>query len=458
MEREQNIEVARAYSRVVQPWTEKGLEPPSVSVKEIAREAGIKNPSTLVSALTNGGITFGTNGYVDNRLVLENNDGFPVEDVEEAARRAAPYKRAVKEADYRSRAPGGGPVVKRRVNQRSLRRKLIQFGKERLKVGVEDYSEDEERTKKRNETIERLGLRWQGRTEVENPSNVSEEGLRKASSFMSFVDSASVMSPQRPGRIKELVAQAASGTEEVFFVNWICPPGTPLEFDEETGKLYRLFSSLNPETGFEKDYRLSPRIDLEKRLVEQIEKLGTEKATYIKSIADDNPYCLYPACIRLEGEAETLNAIEGYSEYVQGKLDTLIGEDSVWVMRWSELLGPELFQEFLERFRNTSFEDLEPYLPPSVLETELDVLFKHTNPDPKLLPIFRQFAKDVIAQYNIEMDILYDAFGDNVVLAWNESTRRGSMLDALRKLKGRPPIPKVYVLHRKENEEIVNNF
>lgn len=458
MEREQNIEVARAYSRVVQPWTEKGLEPPSVSVKQIAREAGIKNPATLASELANGGVAFGLNGSVDSKLILEDSSGLAVENIETAAREAAPYKRAVKEADYRSRAPGGGPVVKRRVNNRSLDRKLVQLGKSRLKVGIEPYSEDEERKKNRNKTIERLGQRWQGRTESVGSDVASEEAIKKANSFMSFIDSASVMSPQRPGRIKELVAQATSGNEEVFFVNWICPPGTPLEFDDETGKLYRLFSNLNPEAGFEKDYRLSPRIDLEKRLVGQIGKLRTEKATYIKSIADDNPYCLYPACIRLEGEGETLDAIEGYSEYIQGKLDTLIGEDSVWVMRWSELLGPELFQEFLERFRDTKLEDLEPYLPPSVLETELDVLFKHTNPDPKLLPAFTQFAKDVIVQYNIEMDILYDAFGDNVVLAWNESTRRGAMLDALRKLRGRPPIPKMYVLHKKENEEIVNNF
>lgn len=461
MERDRNTEILNAYTRITSPWTVKGLTPPVVSVIEIARSAGLSNPACVVSELRSG-VVFGENGRLNKRLILVNEEGQNVENLSEEAKKASPYKRAVNQADYRSRAPGGGPVVKRRVKRGSLDRKQVQLGKGRLKVDVEDYCEDEEKLQERMATKKRLSQTWQGKTVVEDVNLVDREKKEKATSrtnsFMSFLESESVMSPQRPARIKELLMQASTNTGEAIFINWVCPPGTPLEYDEETGKLYRLFSGTDPKQGFEKDYRLYPRIDLERRFVGQIDKLGTQKAAYIKNVADDNPYCLYPACIRIEGEEETLSSIGEYSEYVQGQLDSLVGDDKIWVMRWSELLGPELFQESVARFKNTKYADLEPYLPPSVLDTEIDVLSKHTSPNPELLPVFRQFAKDVIVQYNVEMDMLYDAFGDNVVLAWNESTRRGAMIDALRKSKGRPPIPIIYVLHRRRNEEIVNNF
>jgi hypothetical protein len=178
MEKEKNQQITRAYERIVRPWTEKGLEPPCVSVKQLSREARIQNPGALVNQLANGGATFGSNGSVDSRLVLEDLYGEPVENIEQAAREAAPYKRAVKEADYRSRAPGGGPVVKRRINEKSLARKLMQLGKGRLKVGVERYCEDEERMLSRQETKQRIAQRWVGR-EV-----LPEEGTTEGKSVL----------------------------------------------------------------------------------------------------------------------------------------------------------------------------------------------------------------------------------------------------------------------------------
>ena len=108
MEKEKNIEIAKAYSRIVRPWTSLGLEPPSIEVKQVAREASISNPSTVASELVNGRSILGVDGNSGYRLVLKDIKGNQVEDLENAAREAAPYKRAVREADYRSRAPGGG--------------------------------------------------------------------------------------------------------------------------------------------------------------------------------------------------------------------------------------------------------------------------------------------------------------------------------------------------------------
>jgi len=448
-------QISNSYRAISQPWDSVGEVRPAVSVLELSRKLDV-SPDVVARRVLNGGIIVQNNGS-QGQLILVDPNGEAVENIEASSRESAPFKRAVQRADYRSRAPGGGPVVKRRVQQSSLETNLRTLGTGRLKI-VEVENALSEREAKRRETKERLGDRWASRDTDIYGKRMNPEDKKRTDSFMSFVYSSSVMSPQRPGRIKELVANAASNDGEVIFINWICPPGTPLNFDEETGKLYRLFANSNSEDGFKKDYRLYPRIDLEKRFAKQVKELGISRATYIKTIADDNPYCLYPACLRLEGEEATLQSIEGYSIYVQEQLNKLTDQNDIWVMRWSELLGPDLFQQFLGRFYNTKFEDLEPYLPSNFLDIELDVLTKHTEPDPKLLPAFKQFAKDVIVQYNVEMDILYEAFGDNVVLAWNESTRRGAMLDALRKMKGRPPIPKMYVLHRKDNEEIVNNY
>ena len=172
MEKERNIEIAKAYGRIVRPWTSLGLEPPSVSVKQIAREAGVSNPATIAGELAPGGIIFSINGNSGSRLVLKDVGGGQVENLKNSAREAAPYKRAVKEANYRSRAPGGGPVVKRRVNKNSLRQKLVQLGKGRLRVGIEAYDEDEERQQERQKTKQRLEMRWVERPPTENDPTV----------------------------------------------------------------------------------------------------------------------------------------------------------------------------------------------------------------------------------------------------------------------------------------------
>lgn len=182
MEKERNIGIAEAYSRIVKPWTFLGLEPPSVAVKQLAREAGIPNPATVAGEVARGEIIFSSKGNSGSRLILEDIRGSRVENLEESAKKAAPYKRAVKEADYRSKAPGGGPVVKRRVNENSLRQKLVQLGKGRLKVNVEVYDEDERRQKERQETKRRLEMRW-----VRKPSAERDPAAIQAEATLSLI-------------------------------------------------------------------------------------------------------------------------------------------------------------------------------------------------------------------------------------------------------------------------------
>ena len=83
-----------------------------------------------------------------------------------------------------------------------------------------------------------------------------EKAIKVASSFYESIKQASVAPPERPARIKELIQYAALGIETPLIINWICPAGTPLEYDQETEKLYRKYPQIDPAEGFLKDYRI----------------------------------------------------------------------------------------------------------------------------------------------------------------------------------------------------------
>ncbi len=167
MTKERDIEIVQAYRRIVKPWLSLGLELPPVSVKELAREVGLSNPANLANQLMSSVVAFGVNGRLVSKLVLQDSKGQNVENLDSAAKEVAPFKRAMRQADYRSRAPGGGPVVKRRVDNKSFEQKLLQLGKEKLSVGIVVYDEDRQRQKKREEAKKRLEIRWVGKSSVE---------------------------------------------------------------------------------------------------------------------------------------------------------------------------------------------------------------------------------------------------------------------------------------------------
>lgn len=275
--------------------------------------------------------------------------------------------------------------------------------------------------------------------------------------FWGYVKANSVVPPQRPQRIKELMQQGALGIANPLIFNYICPPGTPLALGERTNQLYRRFTNISPDEAFKRDYRLYPRLNLERGLARALKRSQTN-SEYWKIVADDNPYCLYPECLIIDGERPTLAAIESYTSYAQGQLNQLLTPEVITVSTWSGLLGREMFMRMIEMYRRTSFQSLVPYLPPDVIDTELDVLVKHTQPDPSLLPAFTTFAQNVVRQYAVEGLILYEIFGDNVILAWNESTRRSNIVDPLRIANGIKALPKIFVLHEQKDGAIINNF
>lgn len=178
MNKEQRLtRIASAYTRIVKLWTDKNIAPPPVQVKEVAREAGIQNPATAANDLFGEEILIGQRGPYRTKLSLVSAEGDSVDSLvedyasfAEAAKASAPYKRAVQEAAYRSRLPGGGPVIKRRINSKSLKRKKVELGKARLQIVPQTYSVEEERETQRAAKKAELRRRAEKQAEVEgNP-------------------------------------------------------------------------------------------------------------------------------------------------------------------------------------------------------------------------------------------------------------------------------------------------
>ena len=283
------------------------------------------------------------------------------------------------------------------------------------------------------------------------------EAQENAEKFMQSIRADSIMAMERPERIKELIFQGSLGIKIPIFTNWICPRGTNLAPDEATQKLFRRYTQTEPKDGFETDYQILPRIELEKSLCKKLERFSTN-ASYLKIVADDNPYCLYPACLRIDGEEKTMDAIENYSKYCQTRFDESINQGKVEVQTWSEILGTELFKKYLECYEQTKLEDLLPFLPKNIVDLEMDILTDHTKPSQNAQKYFETFAIDCARYFAVEGLFLSEIFRDDVIVAWNDSTRLTRTIDALRLKNGLPALPKIYVLHEKRDGKIVNDF
>lgn len=324
-------------------------------------------------------------------------------------------------------------------------------------VGRADCQRTDPKVKEKQRR-KRLVQAWAGNWERKSSDPGRKEPPAKiARQFLESILADSVAPPQRPEKIKELIANGIANRATPIIANWICPRGTDLSFDEETERVYRRYTTTEPEEGFETDYQILPRMSLERKLCRKLSRFGTN-AIYVKFVADDNPFCLYPACLRIDGVTETISAIRNYSQYCQTRFDELIRNGFLLVTTWSECLGPELFEEYLDTFETTSIESLVPYIPQDSLSDMLNVLTDHTKPDPSVMPYFERFAKDCIRYFAVEGLFLYKLFGDEVILAWNDSTRIASTIDGLRVKEGLPPLPKFYVLHEQRDGKIVNNY
>ena len=145
-------DIRKQVDKLSRPWVLIGESVPSFSVIEIARRLQIQDCKVVARTVL---------ADSNRKLILREPTGDEVENLKESALRAAPYKRAVNMANYRSRAPGGGPVVKRRIIEADLEKKRVELGTGRLVVDIRPEDETDKINYNRREKIkQRLALRW----------------------------------------------------------------------------------------------------------------------------------------------------------------------------------------------------------------------------------------------------------------------------------------------------------
>ena len=391
-------EISKSLERLSRPWTSIGETPPSFSVLEVARNIRV-NPTRV------------------KRLIQDNKVLGVTINKNQSSEKG--FKRAVRLADYRSRAPGGGPVIKRRVDEKSLAKKLKNIEITRTKVVLSNNEQETQNKNSNNRLIARyLGKAEQARSFLnKNNSEVNQNNVDNArkstNALMDSIEKTSVVPWERPARIRQLFFEGFLNINTPIVINWICPRGTSLRYDPETERLYRLYTQTDPKDGFDSDYQFTqPKMILERKLARNVGgRLDKPSAIYLKIMADDNPYCLYPACLRIDGEKETMQAIAKYTNYSEQRFIKEMWPGAILVDTWSNLLGPEIFSKYLKIYEQTKIEDLLPYLPSNIIDIMTNILVDHTNPDPNLpLIAFRQFAIDCIRYFAVEgyfLDLIF---------------------------------------------------
>lgn len=456
-----NSKITFAATELVQPWVKAGMELPRTSVVELARITRI--PYKLVlDGLMSGEIIL--NGRIPKVVAsIDLDDPKKVK----VAQRGKQYDQAASKIwsetqRYERRFQFQPPKAKGRPTKRRIEALVVDRQIRKAKVVFVDPSDitpapSSEEIRRREITDQ---FRYQNKAQDSTWKSKQErqEAEGKTRDFMNFIKRFSVASMQRPDKIRELVFKAALLGEPINFINWICPPGTPLQYNQQDDSLYRQFTGRQPEEGFDTDYRLKPRLALEKRLVTTLNQLKIPY-NYYKIVADDNPYCLYPTSIRLDGEQPTREAICRFAEYAQRRLDEEIGEGNIQVVTMSQLTGENGFAELIRTYNQTSFEQIQPKLLPNTMDKELGILESHTNLSPELLKYLPEMAQRVIRQYGVEGLLLDKFFDGKLIYLWNESTERPIIIDALRMVLGAfDKSPMAFVLHEKRGDQIKDNY
>lgn len=113
--------IIQAIGTLAQKWLDYDLIPPPVTVKEVSRITGF-SPQKITKLISKADSKIEGIGQT---YTLELTDDI----------RKSPIKKAVKQARYESRPPGGGPVQRARFQKRRLSVQLNRLNQERNKIG-----------------------------------------------------------------------------------------------------------------------------------------------------------------------------------------------------------------------------------------------------------------------------------------------------------------------------------
>lgn len=176
--------IDQEINRLSKRWKDAEVDVPEFTVKEIARRMGTKQYFSFARRI----LSFKNSGNKNSiELKAQGNKEVDEGNLQEKTIEASPYKKAVNQAKYRSRAPGGGPVVKRRVDEKDLLEKRKNLGAARLIIISKYQSSEDYNSKRRLEIKQALEKRWEARVN-RNDNQLSTEFSPKLKKYIDVVE------------------------------------------------------------------------------------------------------------------------------------------------------------------------------------------------------------------------------------------------------------------------------
>lgn len=241
-------------------------------------------------------------------------------------------------------------------------------------------------------------------------------------------------------------------TKSPSFFDWECPP-RQLRKGKDGSTWFDFDLDLEKSVGGEKIdnftelSKLVTKKDETKAILDLIEK-GFGQKQFLKLIADTNWLYLYPESLRRTGVTRLSEISERFEDLLQKKADQLYGEGRVKVINFTRLqekLKTDYDRAFYDVLNN--FEEIVP----EKLQTQWEKrLISHVGLSEKQRREGRALAQRVIASYAAEGIVfeLLDKSGilpNPVWISLDEPSFAGETTEILRKRKGLPPLPKIFL-------------
>lgn len=483
-------DLEKAINGLVSPWKKQGGTPPRLIIKEIARKTQASD-QRVINTLLREKIILGEDKSSTFQAVIVNREGQPIlpDKLTETALTFSPYKRAVNQAEYRSRAPGGGPVVKRRINENSLQKAMVRLGKGNLPVALvqNDESENPPTVKKRGITkryeppceteIQARDLirsatntKLREKCPTDQEKRIVDERIRglllkdwetikkitpikdqfAVFKFFYYLRTNSVAEPSGINRMGTYFAEACVAGTPITILSWDCPGSNePLIINGEITRYPQTETERIVETVNRR--RFVQRIELGKQLLETVDTVKTAlPVEFVIITAGNNSFTVYPNSTRTC--TEVIAAENGAREFNQ-RYDEKLRESGINVPVFCDLDVYEGLRDpnslFWQIYRQV-MDGIIP-IPPYILQKQLEIIARIT--DPLGLTGTKEaerLAKRVIAAYGAEgviLDYLKPVFGNIIIAATEAISVYYQRTNFCRKYFGIPEIPTFYTLY-----------
>lgn len=241
-------------------------------------------------------------------------------------------------------------------------------------------------------------------------------------------------------------------TKSPSFFDWECPP-RQLKKDKDSSTWFDFDLDLEKIVEGKKidEFTELPKLvtkqDETKVVLDLIEKEFGQKQ-FLKLIADTNWLYLYPESLKRTGEIRLREVAERFEELLQNKAGEIYGKGKVRLLNFTRF--QEKFKTAYDRAFYGVLNNFEETVPKK-LQTQWETrLVSHVGLSEKQRQERRALAKRAVASYAAE-GIVFDLLDKSGILpnpvwiSFDEPPFAGETTEILRKRKGLPPLPKIFL-------------